>query len=78
MSTYVLIVVINHTHTIFLSFRLQLKVTGNSCKDVGYDTYNWPNGFYPGNIPVCDQPLPHDGRGVPEQFWNCGKNVECI
>jgi len=48
-------------------------VTGNSCKDVGYDTYNWPNGFYPGNIPVCDQPLPHDGRGVPEQFWNCAE-----
>eukprot|EP00956_Cyclotella_meneghiniana_P004470 scaffold5504_cov53-Cyclotella_meneghiniana.AAC.10 len=52
-----------------------LSVTGNSCKDVGYDTYNWPNGFYPGNIPVCDQPLPHDGRGVPEQFWNCVSGV---
>ena len=46
-------------------------VTGNSCKDAGYDTYNWPTGFYPGNIPVCSQPLPPSGRGVPEQFWNC-------
>jgi hypothetical protein len=29
--------------------------------------------FYPGNIPVCSQPLPPDGRGVPEQFWNCAE-----
>lgn len=48
-------------------------VTGNSCKDVGYDTYDWPAGFYPGNLPVCSQPLPEDGRGVPEQFWNCAE-----
>ncbi|KAL7486922.1 hypothetical protein ACHAW6_012519 [Cyclotella cf. meneghiniana] len=48
-------------------------VTGNSCKDAGYDTYNWPAGFYPGDIPVCSQPLPPDGRGVPEQFWNCAE-----
>ena len=48
-------------------------VTGNSCKDVGYDTYNWPVGFYPGNLPTCSQPLPEDGRGVPEQFWNCAE-----
>ena len=55
-------------------------VTGNSCKDVGYDTYNWPDGFYPGNLPTCTQPLPHDGRGVPEQFWNCAElkiSTEC-
>lgn len=48
-------------------------VTGNSCKDVGYDTYDWPDGFYPGNLPTCSQPLPEDGRGVPEQFWNCAE-----
>jgi len=48
-------------------------VTGNSCKDIGYDTYNWPDGFYPGNLPMCTQPLPEDGRGVPEQFWNCAE-----
>jgi hypothetical protein len=48
-------------------------VTGNSCKDVGYDTYDWPDGFYPGNLPTCTQPLPEDGRGVPEQFWNCAE-----
>ena len=36
-------------------------------KPQGYDTYAWPNGFFPGNtIPVC-QSIPPDGRGVPEQ-----------
>jgi hypothetical protein len=50
-------------------------VTGNSCKDVGYDTYDWPPGFYPGNLPTCTQPLPEDGRGVPEQFWNCAELI---
>lgn len=47
-------------------------VTGNSCMDEGYDTYAWPDYFYPGNIPVCDV-IPPDGRGVPEQFWNCAE-----
>ncbi len=32
----------------------------------GYDTYDWPEGFNPGNVPVCDV-VPPDGRGVPEQ-----------
>jgi len=41
-------------------------ITANSCKHVGYDTYNWPPGFYPGDVPVCG-PLPPDGYGVPEQ-----------
>ena len=47
-------------------------ITANSCTDVGYDTYDWPEGFYPGNVPVCDV-IPPDGRGVPEQFWNCAE-----
>ena len=34
--------------------------------DEGYDTYDWPEGFHPGSIPVCDS-IPPDGRGVPEQ-----------
>ena len=41
-------------------------VTGNSCMDEGYDTYNWPVGFHPGNIPICTV-IPPDGRGTPEQ-----------
>jgi chitinase len=48
-------------------------VTGNSCMDEGYDQYDWPPNFYPGNIPMCTLPLPADGRGVPEQFWNCAE-----
>ena len=45
-------------------------VTANSCLPEGYDQYNWPEGFYPGDLPTCG-PLPPDGDGVPEQFWNC-------
>jgi hypothetical protein len=41
-------------------------VTANSCTHVGYDQYNWPIGFHPGNVPTCG-PLPPDGNGVPEQ-----------
>lgn len=48
-------------------------VTGNSCLDVGYDKYEFKPGFEPGNIGQCSQPLPPDGRGVPEQFWNCAE-----
>jgi len=47
-------------------------ITANSCKPEGYDTYDWPEGFFPGNVPVCDV-IPPDGRGVPEQFWNCAE-----
>ena len=32
----------------------------------GYDTYDWPDHFFPGDVPVCDV-IPPDGRGVPEQ-----------
>ena len=41
--------------------------------DVGYDKYEFKPGFEPGNIGQCSQPLPPDGRGVPEQFWNCAE-----
>ena len=47
-------------------------VTGNSCLVEGYDTYDWPEGFYPGDLPQCGV-IPPDGRGVPEQFWNCAE-----
>ena len=47
-------------------------VTANSCMDEGYDSYDWPEGFHPGNVAACGV-LPPDGRGVPEQFWNCAE-----
>ena len=47
-------------------------LTANSCVTDGYNTYAWPEGFYPGDLPVC-QSIPPDGRGVPEQFWNCAE-----
>ena len=33
------------------------QVTANSCLDEGYDDYPWPDFFYPGNLPVCSQPV---------------------
>merc|ERR1712151_1298056 len=45
-------------------------VTANSCRPEGYDNYIFPAGFDPGNLSPCG-PLPEDGDGVPEQFWNC-------
>ena len=48
-------------------------LTGNSCLPVGYTEYGWPEGFNPGSqLPACG-PIPQDGRGVPEQFWNCAE-----
>ena len=48
-------------------------LTGNSCLPEGYTTYAFPEGFHPGSqLPACG-PIPSDGRGVPEQFWNCAE-----
>ena len=48
-------------------------LTGNSCLPEGYSTYAFPEGFHPGSqLPACG-PIPADGRGVPEQFWNCAE-----
>ena len=48
-------------------------LTGNSCLPAGYNTYAWPEGFNPGSqLPACDL-IPPDGRGIPEQFWNCAE-----
>ena len=52
-------------------------IASNSCLPPGYNTYNWPAGWNPGNLPVCvDIPLygsvPVQG-GRPEQFWNCAE-----
>ena len=46
-------------------------VTANSCLPKGYDKYSFPEGFDPGNNLGTCGPLPPDGNGVPEQFWNC-------
>jgi len=55
-------------------------IASNSCLPPGYNTYNWPAGWNPGNLPVCvDIPLyGSDSNGFvqagrPEQFWNCAE-----
>lgn len=40
----------------------------------GYDSYAWPEGFRPANVPVCEV-IPPDGRGVPEQVCAIVSNV---
>ena len=46
-------------------------VTANSCSDVGYDQYDWPAGWNPNTAACPAGSKPPDGRGTPEQFWNC-------
>merc|ERR1740121_725466 len=46
-------------------------VTANSCSVEGYDTYDFPPGFDP-DTSTCEYVAP-DGRGLPEQFWNCAE-----
>lgn len=50
-------------------------LTANSCVFPGYDNYDFPEEW--GNMgygtDLCPNPLPADGRGVPEQFWNCAE-----
>eukprot|EP00957_Ditylum_brightwellii_P041351 3131036-Ditylum_brightwellii.AAC.1 len=47
--------------------------TSNSCIYTGYREYTWPVGWEVSEtIPEC-QNIPHDGNGVPEQFWNCAE-----
>ena len=43
-------------------------LTGNSCLPVGYAEYEPPTN----QLPACTD-IPPDGRGVPEQFWNCAE-----
>jgi len=50
-------------------------VTANSCAVPGYRDFNFPSQWnlnYQG-LKICDMPLPADGRGLPEQFWNCAE-----
>lgn len=48
--------------------------TANSCVFTGYDEYPFPAawGNMRSNLGLCG-PIPEDGRGVPEQFWNCAE-----
>ena len=55
-------------------------IASNSCLPPGYNTYNWPAGWNPGNLGACvDIPLHgSDSSGMvqagrPEQFWNCAE-----
>jgi len=51
-------------------------LTANSCIHEGYMEYDWPwdYGFNTGSSssPPCGE-VSQDGRGVPEQFWNCAE-----
>ena len=46
-------------------------MTANSCKDVGYDNYDFPDSWKPNNGISCPNPLPADGSGAPEQVRFC-------
>jgi hypothetical protein len=55
-------------------------IASNSCLPPGYNTYNWPAGWNPGNLGECvDIPLYGSDSGGfvqagrPEQFWNCAE-----
>mmetsp|Transcript_2782 Transcript_2782/g.4157 ORF Transcript_2782/g.4157 Transcript_2782/m.4157 type:complete len:483 (-) Transcript_2782:24-1472(-) len=51
-------------------------LTANSCIFEGYHDYEFPaywGGMGYDLAGYCSIPLPPDGRGVPEQFWNCAE-----
>ena len=54
-------------------------MTANSCTPDGYDRYNFPSGWHPGNLGACEyipsdgENYPGSGRRLPEQFWNCAE-----
>ena len=54
-------------------------MTANSCIPPGYDRYNFPSGWHPGNLGACEyipsdgENYPYSGRRLPEQFWNCAE-----
>ena len=48
-------------------------LTANSCIHEGYDQYNWPDDWgVQLSADKCTQ-ISTDGRGTPEQFWNCAE-----
>jgi len=50
-------------------------ITGNTCIVPGYGDYNFPSSWNTKyeEKKICTMPLPSDGNGVPEQFWNCAE-----
>lgn len=51
-------------------------LTANSCIFEGYRDYEFPANWREMGYNLasyCSIPLPPDGRGVPEQFWNCAE-----
>ena len=60
-------------------------LTANSCSGPGYDQYAFPTpDWCISQCRVeCKNEIPSDGRGIPEQFWNCAEvstahNTMCI
>jgi len=47
-------------------------ITGNSCVAPGYKDVSFPPEFDPGNLGTCSN-ISSDGKGTPEQFWNCAE-----
>lgn len=70
-SWYDIMLVVSKSESFFVEHSC-LSSTLHLSKDKGYDTYDWPEGFYPGDIPVCTS-IPPDGRGVPEQVSGGGE-----
>jgi len=50
-------------------------LTANSCSGEGYDQYEFPapDWCISQCRAQCQAEIPPDGRGVPEQFWNCAE-----
>jgi len=56
--------------TSLFHMKCSLHLSNYFSKAEGYDSYDWPADFYPGDdVSTCGQ-IPPDGRGVPEQV--CG------
>jgi len=50
-------------------------LTANTCEVGDYDKYDFPSkwGAFGYGAGLCDLPIPSDGGGAPEQFWNCAE-----
>ena len=62
--------------------------SNSACIHKGYSSYSWPEEWLTTNssstewnqvsnvamgMTTCDEVLPPDGNGIPEQFWNCAE-----
>lgn len=48
-------------------------LTANSCSHEGYADYAFPDSSWRPSATASCEPIPADGNGVPEQFWNCAE-----